>query len=247
MKKYLPFLGLLCSVFIAHSQPAAAGPTGPTLDAAAAKLFGENQAFSATMEFQSKDPEKGDVVTMPGKISFDSGKSRFEMDLAEMKSSRMTPSTAAQMKQMGMSTIITISRPDKKAAYLVYPGLEAYVENPMNKSSAGTAADFKIETTELGKETVDGHPCIKNKAVVTDKDGNKHESTMWNATDLKNFPVKIVMAEGGNNATMSFKDIAFSKPDGKQFDPPANYTKYDDAATMMRTEIMKKMAGGLGR
>jgi len=243
-KSHYAFFTLLCSALIAYSQPAPA-PAGPNFDAAAAKLFGDNQAFSATMEFQAKDPDKGDLVSMPGKISFDAGKSRFEMDLSEMKSSRMSASTAAQMKQMGMSTVITISRPDKKASYLVYPGLESYVENPLATANA-KADDFKIETTELGKETVDGHPCVKNKAVVTDKDGNKHESTIWNATDLKNFPVKIVMNDGGNNATMAFKNVTFTKPDGKQFDPPADYTKYDDASTMMRDQIMKKMAAGFG-
>jgi len=37
-----------------------------------------------------------------------------------------------------------------------------------------------------------GRPsCVKNKVIVTDDKGDKHESTVWNATDLKNFPVKI--------------------------------------------------------
>jgi hypothetical protein len=32
---------------------------------------------------------------------------------------------------------------------------------------------------------------VKNKVVVTDK-GNRHdEYTVWNATDLKKFPVKV--------------------------------------------------------
>lgn len=248
MKKIRSILlaALFCSALITQAQPGPA-PAGPNLNPAIAKLFGDSQTFSATMEFQTKDPDKGDQITMPGKIAFDTGKSRFEMDLSEMKSSRMTASTAAQMKQMGMSTIITISRPDKKAAYLVYPGLEAYVENPMTSAETGSIADFKVETSELGKETVDGHPCTKNKTVVTDKGGAKHESTVWNATDLKNFPVKIVTNEGANSATMSFKNVAFGKPDSKQFDPPADYAKYDDASTMMRDQIMKKMAAGFGR
>jgi hypothetical protein len=245
-KSHYPFLlGLFCSVLISHAQPSP-GPTGPNLDAAAAKLFGENQAFSATMEFQGKDPQKGDAFTMPGKISFDSGKSRFEMDISQMKSSRLSPSAAAQMKEMGMETLVTIGRPDKKESYLVYPGLESYTVNPTT-AAAGAPEDFKVETTELGKETVDGHPCVKNKAVVTDKQGAKHESTLWNATDLKNFPIKLVTTENGDTVTMSFKNISFAKPDAKQFEPPVAYTKYDDVSTMMRDQIMKKMSGAFGR
>jgi len=105
--------------------------------------------------------------------------------------------------------------------------------------------DLQVETTELGKETIDGHDCIKNKVVVTGKDGTQHESTVWNATDLKSFPVKIVTQEKDNTVTMQFKDISFDKPAASQFDPPADYTKYDDMQTMMQTEMMKRM-GGMG-
>jgi len=41
------------------------------------------------------------------------------------------PEAAAQMKAMGMDKMIAISRPDKKVTYLVYPGLNAYLEMPL--------------------------------------------------------------------------------------------------------------------
>ena len=103
-----------------------------------------------------------------------------------------------------------------------------------------------METTELGKDTVDGHDCVKNKVTVTDKEGKQHESTVWNATDLKNFPVKIVTTEQGNNGTMLFKNISMTKPAASNFEPPAGLTKYDNVQTMMQTEMMKKMGGGMG-
>src|SRR5208282_6172431 len=98
-------------------------------------------------------------------------------------------------------------------AYMVYPGMQSYVENALSDSETTTApGDFKLATTELGKDTVDGHPCVKNKVIVTDKDGNKHESTVWNATDLKDFPVKIQTAAEGGNTTMQFKNVSLAKP-----------------------------------
>ena len=69
-----------------------------------------------------------------------------------------------------------------------------------NADSAPTNGDYKVETTEIGKETLDGHPCVKNKYVVTDNEGVKHESTVWNATDLKNFPVKIQTTEAATKS-----------------------------------------------
>lgn len=222
------------------------GATGPNLGGAMNKLFGDNQAFSAVMEFHTTGGSSGNI-TMPGKISFDTGKSRFEMNMSEMQGTKMPAGTAAQMKAMGMDTMITIARPDRKLAYLVYPGLNSYAEIPASDKSDNTdIADYKIVTTELGKETVDGHACVKNKVIVTDKDGKAHESTVWNATDLKKFPIKIVSSEANQTVTMIYKNVSFAKPAATDFETPAGFTKYDNVQTMMQAEMMKKM-GGMAR
>ncbi len=221
-------------------------PGGAQLDAATTKLFGENTAFSATSETQMKS-KSGDVMTLPAKMSFDAGKTRFAMNMADMKGAQLPASASAQMKSMGMDQMVMIARPDKKTSYLVYPGLQSYAEMPLKDAdTAVTNANFKIETTELGKETVDGHPCVKNKVVVTDDKGQPHESTVWNASDMKNFPIKMTHTEAGNEVTMTFKDTTLAKPDASLFEPPAGYTRYPDLQTMMRTEVMKRMGGGMG-
>jgi outer membrane lipoprotein-sorting protein len=233
----------------AYSQfgPRGGTPAGPRLGGAMDKLFGDSQSFSATLTMQTKEKAGGDTMTMPGKITFDSGKSRFEVDMAQAGGGKMRPEQAEQMKSMGMDRMVIISRPDKKSSYLVYPGMQAYVENPLQDPETTTpASDYKVETTELGKETVDGHPCVKNKVVMTDKEGNQHESTVWNATDLKNFPVKIEQIVQGNETTMTFKDIALAKPAASLFDPPSDYTKYDSMPAMMQAVMMKRMGGGIG-
>jgi len=153
------------------------------------------------------------------------------------------------MKTMGidMEKMVVISRADKKLNYLVYPGMSAYMEMTMQDPDAGKAdADFKVEYTELGKETVEGHACVKNKAVITDKEGNKHEATVWHATDLKQFPVRIDQTENGATMTMLFKEVTLSKPAASQFEPPADCKKYDSQAAMMQEVIMKHMSGGAG-
>ena len=222
------------------------GPGGPKLDGAMAKLFGDHNTFTATMEFQSVQTS-GENITMPGTIAFDTGKSRFEMNMSEAKGMKMPPQAVAQMKSMGMDSMISISRPDKNLILIVYPGLKSYAAmTPPKKSDNADSADFKVETTEVGKETVEGHACVKNKVIVTDKENPKHESTVWNATDLKNFPVKIETTEAGQSATMLFKNVSFDKPAASSFEAPADFTKYDNIQTMMQTEMMKKMGGGAG-
>jgi hypothetical protein len=142
--------------------------------------------------------------------------------------------------------MVTIARPDKKIAYLVYPGLRSYAEIPLsNADSAPTKRDYKMEITEIGADIVDGHPCVKNKYIVTDNEGVKHESTVWNATDLKKFPVKIETVEQGDNVSMLFQNVSLAKPAASLFDPPADFKKYD-TAQQMQQEMMKRLGGDPG-
>jgi hypothetical protein len=199
-------------------------PGGPQLGGTLSKLFGDNQTFSADLEMQVSD-KSGKPMTMPGKLSFDTGKSRFEISTNQM---------------------VTIARPDKKIAYLVYPGLRSYAEIPLsNADSAPTKRDYKMEITEIGADIVDGHPCVKNKYIVTDNEGVKHESTVWNATDLKKFPVKIETVEQGDNVSMLFQNVSLAKPAASLFDPPADFKKYD-TAQQMQQEMMKRLGGDPG-
>jgi len=247
MKKHLfllttVFLCLgLTPAFAQMGQP----PRGSQFDAAMTKLFGDNSAFTATMESQIKQ-KSGDVITMPGKIAFDAGQTRFEINMSEVKGSKMPPEAAAQMKSMGLDQMVTITQPQAKFVYIIYPGLQSYAQMALPDKAAETNGNFKVETTELGKETVDGHACVEYKVVVTDDKNVPHEYTVWNATDLKNFPVKILHVEQGNEITMSFKNIALTKPAASAFELPAGYTKYTNIQTMMQTEMMKKMGGGMG-
>jgi hypothetical protein len=255
MKKHLNLLTtaiLSFTLFGARAQSGPRGgmggpPPGPHFGAAMRKLFGDNSSFSATTEMRMTGGPENDEMTMQGKMAFLDGKSHFEMDMSQIKSSKMAGQHAAQMKQMGMDKVISISRPDKGVSYLIYPGLQAYVENSTPEAQgAKSSDDFKVDLTELGKESVEGHDCVKNKVVVTDSTGKTHEFTVWNASDLKKFPVKIVTDENGHTMTMLFKDMQFAPPDAAQFDPPADFKKYDNMMTMMQTEMMKRMGGGRG-
>jgi hypothetical protein len=214
----------------------------PQFGGAMNKLFGANQTFTAALEVQATTPNG--AMTLPGKISFDNGKTRFEMNMSDMRGSQFPPSALVQMKAMGMDSVISISRPDLKLMYLVYPGMNSYAEIKSQDMSASTDPDdYTVVSTDAGKETVDGHDCVKKQVTVTGKDGNKFESTVWDATDLKSFPVKIVLTPTNSPpATILFRNIAFVKPDAGLFNAPAGLTKYDSLQTMMQTEMAKHAA-----
>lgn len=235
-----------------QAQPGQGGgmggpPSGPSFGGEIVKLFGDHTAFTATIDFQFQESGSDEPTTIPGRVAFLEGKSRFEMDLANAKGPGIPANAAAQMKQMGMDRMIAISLPEKKLSYLVYPGLEAYVETPIQDPDALKAAsEFDMEVTELGREEVSGQNCIKNKVIVTDKDGQKHESTVWNAIDLKDFPVRIEASEQGQDIVMRFKEVKLSKPSSSSFEPPADYPKYDNMMTMIQEVMMKRMGSGAG-
>jgi len=254
MKKQLRFaaaLALCLCSSLATSQAqfgGQGGSPGSAFGGSMAKLFGDNTTYSATLDSQVKSDSGGDPMSVPAKLTYDQGKTRFEMDLTKASGIKIPPQALTQMKAMGMDVMVMISRPDKKMAYIVYPGMKAYVEMPMSDTDAATKPDqFKLETTELSKETVDGHSCVKNKQVVTDDKGKTNEYTAWNAADLKKFPVKIEMTEKGQTVSLSFKDIKFDKVEAAQFETPAGFTKYDSMQAMMQGEMMKRMPqGGAG-
>jgi hypothetical protein len=258
MKKNLCLIaGLVVSLNLIslHAQPGPTGrpamamgsPGGPMISDAMTKLFGGNSTFTANLETRMKPASQNEPVTMPGKIAYDSGKSRVEMSMSEWKGINVSPAAMEHLKTMGMDSMVIISRTGSPLLYTVYPGLKAYLVVSVTNPGTNQASDFKTEITEQGKETVDGHACVKKKVVVTDNKGTQHEFTAWTATDLKDFPVKIETSESGSAVTMSFKDVKFAKTDDSQFEPPSDYTKYTDQMEMMRQEMMKRMPqGGMG-
>lgn len=238
--KSILILGAVTLACAVQAQPGFMG--GPSFGGSMAKLFGDNSAFSADLEIQVK-AGGNQMMSMPARLAFDSGKSRFESDMTAVKGGQMSPAVAEHMKAMGMSKMLVISRPDTKATYQVFPDLSAYAQTMLqDPESAKPQSAFKVASTELGKETVDNHPCVKNKIVVTDDQGRKQEFTVWNATDLKKFPVKIESNEqAGHTMTMLFTNVKLAKPDAATFEPPADYKKYDSLGLLMQQEMMKRM------
>jgi hypothetical protein len=220
-------------------------PTGPSLSGEMLKLLGEHKGFSAKLEFQVRPGGKGSPTTMPGKIFFADGKSRFEMDLSQAKGDQIPPQALEQLKEMSMDKLTMISLPKKDQSYLVYPGLECYVKLPVSDPDAKNAGtDLEMDVTRLGEEDMGGYPCIKNKVVVTDREGKQHESTVWNAVALKEFPVKIQTTEEGHEVTLLFTDVKLSRPGDDLFAPPAAYAAYDNMMGMMQAIMMKRMGAG---
>jgi hypothetical protein len=231
----------------AWSQGPMTSATPPGWDASLTKLFGEIKAFSAKTDLRILDKSGQETMSLGG-MSFAllEEKVRVEVDMSLMKGAQMPPAAVASLKQMGMDRLVSLVVPDKKVVTVIYPGLQATVEMPLPESETAAAMkDAKLETTKLGNETIDGQPCVKNQVVMTDAKGQKREALVWNATNLKDFPVQVRITEGENTIEMRFRQVKFEKPEARQFEPPAGYTKYADFQQFMQAAMQKMMSSGL--
>src|SRR6266481_4880206 len=245
MKMKLPLLFAAlwsaCSAAIAQ-MPSAGSPGG--VSTALAKLFEGIPGFSAKAEVQVLDSSKKETTHVPMDFALLDNKIRVEIDMTQIKSQTVLESEAAQLKQMGLSQVISIIRPDKKLIYVIYPDQKSVLTLPMPKEDAEAAEKTpKIEKTALANETIDGHACVKNKVIVSDDKGQMLEAITWNAADLKNFPVQIQTKENGNTTLVRYKQIQIVKPATNQFEPPEGYAQYSDMMDLMQG-VMKKGPGG---
>jgi hypothetical protein len=230
-------------------SPATGGPAG--VSAALTKLFGNTTAFSARGEMRVTDQNKREVAFYPMDFYLLDRKIRVEIDLTQTRSkdmpSGMPANAAATLKQIGMARVISIIRPDKGLLYAIYPDQRVLLSMPLPKEdleSSGKAP--QIAKTELGRETLDGHLCIKNKVVVSDATGHSIEATTWDAKDLKDLPIQIETQDEGLISTVRFKDVQFTRPSAGEFDPPQGYTQYDNPRDL-QMGVMKKMMENSGK
>jgi len=229
----------ICGPRLYGQMPGAPGPGG--MSAALTKLFGKTTAFTAKGEMHVTDDSKHEVAFWPMDFSLLDKKIRVEIDLTQTRNKDMPPGTAATLKQIGMAQVVSIIRPDKGLVYVIYPDQRSLLTMPLPKEdSEGSDKVPQISKTALGKETVDGHPCTKNRVVVTDSTGQKVEAMTWDASDLKDLPIQIQTQEKDIISLLRFKEVQFQRPAPGYFEPPSGFTEYQNPDDL-KMGVMKKM------
>lgn len=217
------------------------GGPGGSFENGLEKLFSSTPVFSATMKTAITTPNG--PMNVKAKMFFDHDNSRTEMSMSDVQGGGLPPSAVAQMQAMGMDKVVMITPSDKKNVYMVYPKIHAYAAVPV---PSDTTKDISVQTTKLGDDTVAGHPCVKNKVVMTNN-GQQNELTVWNATDLNNFPIQITQSpQPGVSATVNFEDVSFGKLSSDLFQPPSNFTRYSSVQALMEEEVSLHQPGGPG-
>jgi outer membrane lipoprotein-sorting protein len=230
---------VIVSGLISLSIASAQMPGGPPPEgcAALAKFLSRDAAFTATAKVVSTGKKRSDNQSMVLYFAVHGGNMRNEMDMTKM--SGIAADDVEGMKQMGMDKMVILKLAEKKAAYMVYPSLQAYCDMPAVDKKGDT--EGTVEKTELGKESVENHPCKKSKLTFTDKNGQTAEAIVWEATDMDNFPVQYQTIDDGQTVTTTFTDIKHGKPAAALFELPASYKKYGSMQEMMMGNMQRMM------
>lgn len=210
------------------------GASSSMMNSALLKLFGDHTAFSCKAEIHVLDAIQKETDVVPFTFAVADGKMRLDIDFTQIKNPDLPPAMIPTLKQIGMDQSSFVQRPDLKIVLGIYPHARAYSEKPMSKDEISAYERTYTTTKEkIGRETVDGHACDKSKVTLTDDKGAKHVATVWNATDLKDFPVQIQMTENNTTLIMKFRDVKLSRPDASRFEAPAGFTKYKSDEAVM--------------
>ena len=234
-------LGSVAASTALAQQPAKAMGSPPGWNAAMTRLFGDIKAFTAQAELRVLDKAGKESITVPLSFALLDRRVRMDIEMTRMKGPQAAPEQIASLKQMAMDHLTCVILPDRKMMELTFPALRAYVEMPLpEEEAAALNKNFKTDKTPLGRETIDGHPCAKDRVGMTDDQGQKIEFIVWSAADLKDFPLQAQLNDGGATVVIRYKNVQFSRPDAKQFEPPSGYTRHTDIIQLMQAAAQRQ-------
>ncbi len=119
---------------------------------------------------------------------------------------------------------VSISRMDKKVAWVLMPEQGMYIEQPIDTRTAISTQDKvegEIERTAEGKETVNGMATTKYR--VTFETGGRRDSVFQWIDDANHFPVKTAAIDG--SWWSEFRNIKTGPQDPALFELPSGYKK----------------------
>jgi hypothetical protein len=242
MKGFFTSFLLLLLVGKAPAQMVSPGQAG--LNAAMLKLFGNAKAFSSQSEARTLDKAGKEMMSLKMKFALLDNKIRLDVDLAQLKSAEINPQMVASFKQVGMDKLVSIVRLDRKSTLVVYPALQAYTEVPMStEDAADLTKEFTVQKTALGAETLDGHPCQKNKVIVTDPKGARQEALVWNARDLQDFPIQMQIMQSDGTILLRYSEVRLTRPEAAQFEAPPGFAKHEGMEKLMQAAMTKSLGG----
>ena len=94
--------------------------------------------------------------------------------------------------------------------------------------------EYRAKGKKTGSEKIDGHPCDIYELTTQGRSGRDHKETVWLATDLHNFPLKVISESNGTRVTSRNSDVEFKAPISDSMMKPPDDVAFQDMSEMMK-------------
>ena len=170
----------------------------------------------------------------------------------------------SRVENPAIKGVVTIVIADAKKTIMMNTNAKVYSEQVTQEQDQMTNMydpDVVFEKKKVGNETIDGHPCVKYDTVYyrKSKPNEKHKAIIWEAQDLKEFPIQrevTVPANpkypgSGGKMIVKYKDVKLGAATASMFEVPPGYKKVNSVQEVMGfggmgniEEMMKKIPKG---
>jgi hypothetical protein len=205
-------------------------------EAVISKLCETTPAFTAVFQFQIFDTQG--TARMQMTMDLFKTKEKMRTDLLVSSISQIPTEQRAAMQAAKMDKISFILRKDMKKTFLIFSGLEAFQEFPTTQDildmSGERSQSVILRKTEVGPETINGHSCVKTLVEVLETNRPPEKAYVWYASDLRGFPVRILMSRNNLVEMLDFKNVRLAAPDATAFEIPDAYVRLEKTEDVFR-------------
>ncbi|MDQ1362994.1 MAG: hypothetical protein QG652_854 [Pseudomonadota bacterium] len=156
----------------------------------------------------------------------------------------VTPAKERREMKMEGETMIMIIRRDKKIGWTLMPSEQMYMEMSFQQveGQPDNLSNYKIETTDMGTETINGVKCNKSKIVMTKlDDGTKMGGFWWMTNDNIVMKMDMLAKEKGDKTRIKIElnNLKIGKQNPSLFEIPAGYSKMSMPNMQNLQDMMK--------
>ncbi len=215
-------------------------------NAIVAKLFSDIPAFTATVETALTNATDKSRLTLPMKMMKLKDQMRIEVDLVKMKGAGVALQGLASMQNIGMARMTSIVSPGDRSMVVLFPDVKFHTRVGLSGADLPDTG-FKVTKRQVGKDTIQGQPCLRMLVTLTSTDGVKQEATTWEAPALNRFPVRIFFKPEGSSMTMTFSDVRLTAPPEESFKVPSDSREFEGMSGLMQEAMTRALNPGAAR
>ena len=211
----------------------------PVVSMVLAKSFERFPSFSARAEVKLSGKADPIPSGASGTIECGAGNLRWDVKLRDINSAQLSESARALLKRANGENLMLLTRPRLAANQLVLSGARAYVEEALPKVKLAVSR-------AVSNESIDGHPCVRERVTVLEEDGRTLEVMLWKATDLKRLPIQLRFTDAGEVIQVRLNNVRFREISARRFQVPVGLTKHENMEDLMQWVVVDKMRRRMG-